>query len=187
MRSIWLALAPQEIVLREIQRGCVETMGHTEKHQKFKWQLEAQRWKGRDSLLVTNAASLWSPEAGSFEGMCRHMLGIQWLHQCFHLCFASQAREGVAKQIPKEGWNHGECQLRLKDTGIAFKHEGANVWEDSGSVGQGVKHSLTSGSMIESVKQISYTESKTWYCLFLTQRKKQRLNDTGKEEKLKVF
>ena len=111
----------------------------------------------------------------------------QWLHWYCLLCYASQAREGVEKQIPKEEWNNGECQFRIKDTGIVFKHEGANVWEDSGSVGQGLKHSLTSGSMIKSDKQLSYTESKKWYCLFLTQRKKQRLNDTSKEEKLKVF
>lgn len=110
----------------------------------------------------------------------------QWLHWYFLLCYASQAREDVEKQIPKEEWNNGECQIRIKDTGIVFKHDGANVWEDSGSVGQGLKHSLTSVSMIKSVKQLGYTELKKWYCLFLTQKKKQRLNDTGKEEKLKV-
>lgn len=114
----------------------------------------------------------------------------QWLHWYFLLCYASQAREDVEKQIPEEEWNNGECQIRIKDTGIVFKtvfkHDGANVWEDSGSVGQGLKHSLTSVSMIESVKQLGYTELKKWYCLFLTQKKKQRLNDTGKEEKLKV-
>lgn len=30
----------------------------------------------KDSLLVTNAVPFWSPEVGSFVGMCRHMLGM---------------------------------------------------------------------------------------------------------------